>query len=156
MRTSHSAARGRKGGARRREQGGATVPVLIVLAILASALGVNYYRNYVGDQEIEATNRPFANYPTTEIPVLLEAYQMALEVARSKQVGGRVRTRERYRFTAQIEEFERVQRETRKVRERAIDVAEIQSNIDALKTEQQHRASNTGEIMLHVTRLFRI
>lgn len=156
MRTCHSAPRAGKGGARRREQGGATGPVLIILLILASALGVNYYRNYATDQENEATKRPFANYPTSELPVLLEAYQMALREARSKQVGGRVQTRERYRFTAQIEEFERVQRETRKVRERAIDVAEIQTNIDALETERQHRASSSGEIMLHVTRLFRI
>ena len=81
---------------------------------------------------------------------------MELSSAQSKQSGGRVRTRERYRFSAQIKEFERVQQETRKVRERAIDVAEIQSNIDALESEQQRRASPSGDIMLHVTRLFRI
>ena len=156
MHTFSSARHVGKGAPRRRRQGGAMVPVLALLLILAGALGFNYHRNYVAEKETEAKSRPFARYPTAEIPTLLEAYRMELSAAQLKQVRSRVQTRDRYHFSAQIKEFERVQQETRKVRDRAIDVAEIQSNIAALESEQQRRASPSGDIMLHVTRLFRI
>lgn len=141
----------------KRVAGGAAIPVLFLLLVLGGALGWNYDRNCRIDREQEKKTRPFARYPTADLPVLEEGYRLELEQAQAKQGARRVQARDRYRLAEQIEEFERVQREARKARSRAVDVAEIQANIDALEAEQARRAAGPpNPALVHITRMFRL
>ena len=140
----------------RSRAGGAVGSALLLLLVAAAALGWNYHRNYQIDRENEPSQRPFARFATKDLAAMAEGYRIALAEARTKQIGGRVATQDRHFFGDQIKEFERVQRESRRVRDRAIDVKEIQSKLDLIEGEQGRRARPGEVAMIHLTRLFRI
>ena len=140
----------------RAQAGGAAGTALVLLLGVTAVLGWNYHRNYQVDRSTEKTQRPFAQYATKDLAIMAEGYRVALAEAKSKQIGGRVGTKERHFFNDQIEEFERVQRQTRRVRDRAIDVKEVQDKLTLLEAEQLRRTKPGGLAMIHLTRLFRI
>jgi hypothetical protein len=140
----------------RRQWGGAVVLVLLLLLVLGAALGYNYARNYGIDREEEKQSRPFARYSTENLAIMAEGYRIELGTAEKKQLGGRVQTRERYYFGDKVKEFERVQGETRRVRDRAIAVAEIRETLAQLEAEQERRSSGGQALTTHLTRMFRI
>ena len=140
----------------RAQAGGAVASVLLVLVVAAAVLGWNYHRNYEIDHSVRKTQRPFAKYATKDLAIMAEGYRIAVAEAKARQVGGRVGTQDRRYFDEKIQEFERVQRETRLVRDRAIAVREVQDKLDQIEAEQRRRSGFGGIAMIHLERLFRI
>ena len=130
--------------------------MLLLLLVLGSALGFNYARNYRIDREDEKHSRPFAKYSTENLATIADGYRIELGAAEKRQLGGRVKTRDLYHFGDKVKEFERVQSETRRVRDRAIAVAEIRETLAKLEAEQERRASGGMGLTTHLTRMFRI
>lgn len=140
----------------RRQAGGAAVPVLLLLLVIGGALGWNYNRNLQIERAEDKGKRPYVRYAPDDLAVLAEGYRQAIVEAEASQIGGRVATRDRYHFDAQIREFERVQRETRKVRDRAVQFAELKRSLEEVEQEQRRRRVAGADAMMHLKRLFRI
>ena len=140
----------------RAQAGGSAASALLLLLVAAAVLGWNYHRNYQIDRSTEVTVRPFAKFATKDLAIMADGYRVALAEAKSKQIDGRVSTTERHFFDEKIEEFERVQRETRRVRDRAIAVKEVQDKLDLIEAEQRRRSQPGGLARIHLKRFFRI
>jgi uncharacterized membrane protein len=140
----------------RRTEGNAVTVVLLVLLVVGAALGVNYVRNYQIDEKDEKNNRPYAHYEAAVLEILAEGYRMELAAAEKRYGGSRVQTRQRHHFSDQIQEFERVQSEARKARDKALDVAQIRQDLQAIEAEQQRRATGDDGVAIHIKRMFRI
>jgi hypothetical protein len=138
------------------QAGGAVVSVLVVLVVAAGVLGWNYQRNYELDQSVRTSDRPYAKYQTKDLDLMAEGYRVALAEAKSKQIHERVATQNRHHFSDKIQEFERVQRATRVIRDSAIAVKEVQDTLAQIEAEQQRRSGFGGIAMIHLERLFRI
>jgi len=141
----------------RKRRGGSAVPIVILLLlVLAGGLGWNYHRNARIDQQTEQKSRPYAAMSTPDLSVMIEGYRQELAAASASAGRTRVATRERYHFGEQIKEFERVQHETRRIRDRQIEAAQIQAELDRLEAEQKIRGDTSSKAMVHLTRMFRI
>jgi hypothetical protein len=138
------------------QAGGVVVSVLVVLVVAAAVLGWNYQRNYERDQSVRTSDKPYAKYQTKDLDLMAEGYRIALAEAKSKQSGERVGTQNRHHFADKIQEFERVQRATRIVRDQAIAVKEVQDTLAQIEAEQLRRNGFGGVAMIHLERLFRI
>jgi len=140
----------------RAQAGSSAIVALLLLLVVAAALGWNYHRNYQIDQSADGGGRPFAKFSTEDLALMAEGYRLELAEAKQKQIGGRVGTQDRHFFDEKIQEFERVQRETRRVRDRSIAVKEIQDKLDLVEAEQRRRVRVGGVARVHLERLFRI
>lgn len=140
----------------KRTRGNAVAGVLLVLVLVIGLLGLNYVRNYQIDQADEKNNRPYARYKAQDLEVLAEGYRIELAAAEKRYVGSRVETRQLHRFGDQVQEFERVQKEARKARDKAFNVAQVRRDLQAIEAEQQRRAASVGGAAVHFTRLFRL
>ena len=140
----------------RRTRGNAVAVVLLVLCLIGAVLGVNYARNYQIDKKDEKNNRPYARYPAADLEVLAEGYRIELASAEERYRGSRVQTRQRHHFNDRIQEFERVQREARKARDKALDVAKTRQGLEAIQAEQQRRSAAAKGAAIHLARMFRL
>jgi hypothetical protein len=141
---------------RDRRRGHALFGVLIVLLLVAVALGGNYVRNYQTDAEKEKKPRPYAKYALDDLKMLADGYRMELAAAEKRHGGQRVGTRSRHHFGDQVQEFERVQRETRKVRDKALAVVGTRANLKEVETEITRRESMASGAQIHIERMFRL
>ena len=141
--------------ASKRRRGNAVVAVLVLLLIVAAALGGNYVRNAQADAQDEKKSRPYAKYQIGDLEVLAEGYRMELATAEKRHGGRRVSTRTRHHFRDQVQEFERVQRETRKVRDQAIEVAQVRADLKEIEDEISGRQTPGSGAKLHLERMFR-
>jgi hypothetical protein len=140
----------------RRTAGAAVVPVLTLLVLIAGALGVNYHRNYQIDAESDKRSRPFAHYSEEDLGAMTDGYRQE-RTAASQEVGvRRVETRERHHFQDKVDEFERVQRATRRIRDRSSELAQLESELAQLEAEQQIRSRDGSDAMVHLERMFRL
>ena len=116
---------------------------LILLAILCAAGGWNYHRNAVID---DAVPRPYRGYSDEELNQLASAYQAEVEVQmeryRNSAASNKVVVRDGGLLDDRIDEFERVQRLSKKRRERAYRVTENQILVEQLAQEQVARERN--------------
>ncbi len=140
----------------RRTRGNAVAVVLVTLLVVVAGLGVNYVRNYQIDEKDEKNLRPYARYEAAVLEILAEGYRMELSAAEKRYGGRRVQTRERHHFSDQIQEFERVQSEARKARDKALDVARIRQDLQAIEAEQQRRTAGADGVAIHIKRMFRL
>jgi hypothetical protein len=140
----------------KRRAGNAVAGAALLLLVLCVALGGNYVRNYQIDQAQEKQNRPYGRYGVADLHVLAEGYRMEVAAAEQRQGGQRATARDRYHLSAQIKEFERVQKAAQKNRDRALEIAEMRRELTAIEAELQRRASAADGITLHLTRMFRI
>ena len=138
----------------RRTRGSVASVLLLVLVVVVAGLGLNYVRNYRSEQQDEKIERPYAGYNSAALDVLAEGYRVELVAAEKRYAGRRVETRKRHHFGDQVREFERVQRETRKERDRALDLAQIRRDFDAIEAEQRQRAAGGDGLAAHLERLF--
>jgi len=141
---------------RDRRRGSAALGALALLLVLVTLLGLNYVRNYKIDKSQEQQKRPYAKYKTADLELLAEGYRMELRRAEGRQGAGRVQVRERHHLSDQVREFERVQKEARRVRDRTLDTAQVKGDLEAIEAEQRRRANAQEGVTLHLTRLFRI
>ena len=141
---------------RRRTHGSAVSALLLILLLASGVLGLNYVRNYRVDQQEQKSKRPYADYPVSDLEMLASGYRMELAAAEKRHVGRRIETRVRHHFSDRVQEFERVQREARTLRKRALDVVQIRRDLDAIEAEQHHRTDAAGRLLAHLERLFRL
>jgi hypothetical protein len=117
--------------------------ILILLVILCAAGGWNYHRNVVID---DAVPRPYRGYSDEELNQLASAYQVEVEVQmeryRNSAASNKVVVRDGGLLDDRIDEFERVQRLSKKRRERAYRVTENQILVEQLAQEQVARERN--------------
>jgi hypothetical protein len=117
--------------------------ILILLVILCAAGGWNYHRNAVID---DAVPRPYGGYSDEELNQLASAYQVEVEVQmeryRNSAASNKVVVRDGGLLDDRIDEFERVQRLSKKRRERAYRVTENQILVEQLAQEQVARERN--------------
>lgn len=138
-----------------RDAGNVVVPALLLLLGLAGALGWNYHRNYQLEQQ-QAKSRPFSALSTQDLALMAAGYRQELAGTSVGSGAKRVATTQRYHFGDQVKEFERVQRETRRVRDRQTGRAQIEADLAQLEAEQLLRANSTADAVVHLTRLFSI
>lgn len=138
----------------RRNRGSVASVLLLLTLVVVAGLGINYVRNYRSEQQDEKTKRPYAGYDSGSLEVLAEGYRVELVAAEKRYAGRRVETRKRHHFSDQVQEFERVQREARKERDRALDLAQIRRDLDAIQAEQRHRDAGGDGLAAHLDRLF--
>jgi len=137
----------------RRRRGSANSLLLLLVLGIVAGLGFNYVRNYRSEQQDEKIERPYAGYDAQALDLLAEGYRAELVAAEKRNAGRRVETRERHHHGDQVREFERVQREARRQRDRALDVAQIRRDLEAIEAEQRHRAVAGEGVGAHLGRL---
>ncbi len=116
---------------------------LILLVILCTAGGWNYHRNTLIE---DAVPRPYRGYSDEELNQLMSAYQDEVEVQmavyRKATAGKRVKVQGGGLMEERIDEFERVQRLSKKRKESAYQVTENQILVEQLAAEQVTRELN--------------
>ena len=114
--------------------------IAILLVILCAAGGWNYHRNAVIDA---AVLRPYRGYSDAELDQLMSAYRDEVEVQmeryRNSTASKKVEVRDAGLLEEQIDEFERVQRLSKKRKESAYQVTENQILVEQLAQEQVTR-----------------
>lgn len=138
-----------------RQAGNAVVAVLLLVLVAAMLLGGNYVRNFQADQAVEKSARPYAKYRVADLEVLAEGYRTEL-ASPSRTSANRVQTRTLHHFSDQVVEFERVQREARKSRDKAMGVAQLRRDLDVIEAELKTRAAKGSDVQAHLSRMFRI
>lgn len=141
----------------KREQGKAMLAV-VVLLLLVVAGGYNYHRNMVAETA-EQGPRPFKGYSTDDLSSLRDAYDQevkAFERKRSAQQGRRTRASSGGVMGEQVDEFERVQRNSVALRETTADVAEREAQLRSIERELELRSALAGGLTLHIQRLTKI
>ncbi len=117
--------------------------ILILLVILCTAGGWNYHRNTLIE---DAVPRPYRGYSDEELNQLMSAYQDEVEVQmavyRKATAGKRVKVQGGGLMEERIDEFERVQRLSKKRKDRAYQVTENQILVEQLATEHLTREMN--------------
>jgi len=140
----------------KRESGNAVAMVLLVLVLVVGVLGLNYVRNYQVDQQQEKNNRPYARYKVGDLEVLAQGYRVEIETREKRYGRGRVQTRDRHHFSDQIQEFERVQKAARGARDKAVEIAQLRKDLQAVEEELQRRSAAGTDLIVHLERMFRI
>jgi len=117
-----------------------TGQIVILLVILCAAGGWNYHRN---TQIEDAVPRPYRGYSDEELNQLISAYQDEVEIQmaryRNSTAAKKVTVQDGGLLEEQIDEFERVQRLSKKRRESAYQVTENQILVEQLAAEQLTR-----------------
>ncbi len=138
-----------------RRAGGATVPLLFLVLLLG--LGAyNYHRNWTAESAAQGP-RPFESYATGDLEQLRDAYNseiVQLERHYSAQERRRVRARsEGLMMGERLDEFERVQRTSGKLREIGTEVADRQARLRDVEKELEYRVALKAGLELHLQRL---
>src|SRR5262245_30800152 len=104
---------------RSHRQEGRALLLLVVLCALIGAGAWNYHRNLVAEQAARKA-RPLSGYDTADLEALAEAYRQEVrgDTARyEKNRAHRAEARERSYFDEQVQEFEKVQRQSGRSRQ---------------------------------------
>ena len=137
-----------------RRRGNAVVAVLLLLVVVALLLGGNYVRNLQTEKQQEKQSRPYSKYKVADLQVLAEGYRMEIETVDRK--ANRVATRNLHHFQDQVLEFERVQKAARKERDKAMGVAQLRRDLEAIEAELAKREDLTQGAKVHLSRMFRL
>ena len=139
----------------RRTRGSGVGIVLLFFFVVGAALSLNYVRNYQIDKQDPKNGRPYERYERADLALLAEGYRLELAAVEKRQGAGRVQVRQRHHLSDQVREFERVQKQARRARDKALDIVQLRKDVEAVEAEQQCRGSFAGAISAHVTRMFR-
>jgi hypothetical protein len=138
----------------RREAGNAMVLMALVLLIVVGG-AYNYQRNMQAEKS-EQGPRPFKGYSSDDLSALRDAYDQevkAYERTYSARQQQRVRATNAGRMNEQVDQFERVQRNSAALREATADVAEREAQLRAIERELELRLALGGGLSLHIKRL---
>jgi hypothetical protein len=135
----------------RRQAGRALLLVLVLILGLVGAGAANYVRNERAEEAAERA-RPLAGYATSDLEALADAYrqEIATRSRRYEQLRGqRTQARDRAYFDQQVGEFEKVQRQSAKVRGAGADLSENEASLQEIEEELRVRAAApTGTALL--------
>lgn len=120
--------------------GGRQGLLLLVLVALVALGGWNYHRNLKLE---ESTPSPFASLSDADVDQLLAAYKGEVERLKGKQPS-RAKVRSTSHVQAGVDEFQRVTRRSRSVREAGYAVSEMEGSVKALEAEKAKRAALGG------------
>ncbi len=127
-----------------------------LLAVLAGAGAWNFQRNLEAER---AEPRPFRGYADAEVATLLDAYRDELETHRRRweaATGRKVDVQDAGVFEQKLQEFERVQRISRRARDLATQLARTMVTIDRLELEQRKRVEEHQVVRHFLTRLLTV
>jgi hypothetical protein len=141
----------------KRQQGKAMAAVMVLLLLIVGG-GYNYHRN-LQSEAAEQGPRPFKGYATDDLSSLRDAYDQevrAYERKHSAQQRQRVRASGGGVMDEQVDQFERIQRNSAALRETTADVAERQAQLRAIERELELRSALAGSFSIHLRRLTKI
>jgi hypothetical protein len=133
--------------------------VLVALLLLIVVGGAYNYQRNMQAEKSEQGARPFKGYATDDLSALRDAYDQEVAAyertyaARQRQ---RVRATNSGAMNQQVDQFERVQRNSAALREATADVAEREAQLRAIERELELRLALGGGFSLHIKRLTRI
>jgi hypothetical protein len=138
----------------KRRQGSA-MPLLLMLILLIGLGGYNYHRNWKAEQNTGP--RPFETYETEDLSQLRDAYEAEVsqyETRYSAQNQRRVRASgDDALMQERVGEFERIQRNTERLRDLGTQVAEREARLREIEKELDYRLALATGFTLHVKRL---
>jgi hypothetical protein len=137
-----------------RSKRGQLLLLLVLLAILAGGGAWNYQRNL----EAEARQpRPYRGYSDEDIEKLVAAYQQEIDALARRyehESGVRADVRKGGQIGEQLQEFERIQKRSRAVRETGYRLSEREATMKLLEQERAWRARNRDELQTFLRRVF--
>lgn len=128
----------------RRNEGRASVGLLVAILLAAAVAGAWNYRRNLAAEEAERAKRPYASYATEDLKALAEAYRAEvaqLEARWQAARGARVKATDRSFFGDQIEEYERVRRRSGQQRAVGAELGETEAALRAVEEELARRAN---------------
>jgi cell fate (sporulation/competence/biofilm development) regulator YlbF (YheA/YmcA/DUF963 family) len=128
--------------------------LIVLLAILAGGGTWNYRRNLEAESR---EPRPYAGYSDEDIEKLVSAYRKEIDTlaGRYERVSGaRVDVRSGTSIGEQVQEFERVQRRSRGVREIGYRLSEREATMKLLEQERARRVRDGDELLTFLRRVF--
>lgn len=135
---------------RKRQAGGTLMVVLVAIVAIAGAGGWNYRRNLEAEAQRNAA-RPMSGYSTSDLEALADAYRQELSVSKGRSKAGsqaRVVAKDRAYFDEQVQEFEKVQKQTAAQRKAADAAAGSVGDVDLQRVEEELRARVGAESKL--------
>lgn len=143
--------------ARMRREGQASVGLLLVIVLVAVAAGAWNYRRNLAAEQAERAQRPLAGYATADLESLAEAYRAEVDQLASRYDsarGQRVDAADRGFFGEQIDEYERVRRQSDRRRDAGADLGQTEAALRDVEVELRARGSEGGSAWsLHLRRL---
>lgn len=141
--------------ARRKKSGGShTLLLLLVLALLCGYGAWNYQRNL----EAEAVMpRPYKGYSDAQLDQLLTAYKGQVEALNERYdaaAGRRAGVRDARLLGEAVDEFQRVQRNSRVIRELGSQASQEQASVEAIQQEKAMRARVGSGVTAFLRRAF--
>ena len=132
---------------------GALVPLLVLLLLLVGGGAWNYHRNLARESQ---EDRPMRGYAEADLEKLLAAYK-----AEQERVARRAGATPRARQTAasgplvgeNVREFERVQRQSRRVRDAHGDLAETELMVARIEQELARRDQERDPMAVLIRRV---
>ena len=134
------------------------VTVLALLLLVVVAGGFNYYRNLQLEQQ-STRPRPFEAYATADLESLRAAYASEVEQFQARytaQEARRQRASGQGLMDERVQEFERVQATSDRLRDLRADLAEREARLRELDEELTHRTGQLTGVKLHLQRLVTI
>ena len=131
------------------------MPALLLLVLLIGFGGYNYHRNWQIEQQGESA-RPFRTYTLDDLTALRDAYeQEAQQYERryTKKDRQRVRASGEGLMAERVAEFERIKRNSEKLRALGGQVAEHEARLAEIQREIDYRLTLDQGMALHLRRL---
>lgn len=128
--------------------------LVVLLAILCGYGAWNYQRSVAAERK---QPRPYASYSDTQLDQLLAAYQGKVDELskRYQAASGRRAVSSKVQLLGDgVEQFNRVQRSSRAVRELGQELSEEQASLKAIQQEKAQRAHAGGALMTFLRRAF--
>lgn len=134
---------------------GTHLGALLFLLLLLGGYGAwNYQRNLEAEAQVP---RPYKSYSDEQLEQLLTAYETqadALDSRYEEIAGRRTRSRDTQLLGDAVDEFQRVQQNSRAVRELGSRVSQEQASVQAIRDEKALRAQMGGPFMTFLQRAF--
>lgn len=141
---------------RRGQAGGVLVAALLGIVVLAAAGGWNYRRNLEAEQR-DASARPLHGYSTGDLEALADAYRQEISAHAGRyasQKNTRAEARDRAHFDEQVDEFEKVQKHSTRVREAGAEVSVREAELARVEAELRARGGVESDLDRHLRLLF--
>jgi len=145
--------------ARIRSEGRASLGLVLVIALAAAAGGAWNYRRNLAAEEAARAQRPLSGYETADLQALADAYRAEVGRLSSRYEaarGARVGTAERGFFGEQIDEYERVRRQSGQRREAGAELGQTEAALRDVEDELRARGSAGSRWSVHLRRLTRL
>jgi hypothetical protein len=127
------------------QAGGVLVLVLVAIVAIAGAGAWNYRRNLQAEEQRTAA-RPLHGYATSDLEALAAAYKQEIGAREGRYEAAKkthAEAKDRAYFDEQVQEFEKVQKQSGKKREAGAEVA--MREVDLARIEEELRARHGTE-----------